>query len=132
LQSAQIPMLTIGLPHAVPMVPAAHVPVIMPIGMLQQPVWQGAIAEQLKLQLFAIALQPVLLAGQSGLTLQPHVPPPIAATHTWPAFIPMNCATQLTHTPPLLPHTTCVVPATHVPVVIPIGMLQQPVLHGVF
>jgi hypothetical protein len=107
--------------------PTAQVPWVWPDAMLQQPVRQGEVAEQSKRHRCVVVLHPVLLSGQSGVVLQPQVPPPVTGSHTLPAVPPLNRVVQLEHTPPPLPQSDCAVPATHVP---PVEAEQQPPLQG--
>src|SRR5690349_6361198 len=104
-----------------------------PDGIEQQPALHAAVAVQAKLHRCVMVLQPTLATGQSTLALQPHTPPPVAATQMSPDLLAAFCVTQLAHTPPLLPQAVSLPrpPPTQVPLVMPVGMLQQPVLHGV-
>jgi hypothetical protein len=91
------------LPHAPLAVPGAQV---VP---LQQPPLQLCDAEQVVVQPCAVVSQAVC-AGQSPVTEQPHLPPPVTATHTWPAELEV----QLAQVAPLPPHTVLLVPVWQV------------------
>jgi hypothetical protein len=130
VQSLQTP----DEPQAELPAPGAQEPVVMPLGIEQQPVLQVTLAEQVKLQRLVLRSHPVAFEGQSAtpsgaalVASQPQKPPPLVASHWLPAFMAANCAGQLTQAPPLDPHSVWAVPATQT--WLPAAS-QQPLLQG--
>jgi hypothetical protein len=121
LQPTQTP----ELPHAPLLVPAMQVPLVMPLGIAQQPPLQGFAAEQAVVHRWETVLQ-VAAPLQSLVPLQPQWPPPLTAMHS----LPSDDAVQAAQTPPVEPQAFIAVPAAQVPLVCPLGMLQQPPLQG--
>jgi hypothetical protein len=113
VQSAQVP----EVPHALPAVPAAHVPLLAAV---QHPPLHGCVDEQEAVHWCVEVLQ-ALLAGQSLGWLQPHTPVVRQA-------LPVAWPVQSTHTVPVAPHWVWAVPGWQVPALFD---EQHPLAHMV-
>jgi hypothetical protein len=82
-------------PQAFIAVPSVQVPVVEPLGMLQQPPLQGRVAVQVVVHFAVAGLQAVPI-GQSAGPLQPQVP---SVRQAWP----LVSALQSTHIEPPTP-----------------------------
>ncbi len=108
-------------PHDVACVSVAQKPVAPPSGKSQHEPLHATDAEHVVAHWSPLHAPPAQLL----LDVQPHLPPPVVATHTSPTLLPAQPA----QAPPEAPQASDPVPATHVPAP-PSSSAQQPVLQS--
>src|SRR5205823_4049634 len=101
-------------------VPGRQVPLT---GSEQQPDAQGSVDEQAFTHCLDVWLHELAPDGQSASDAQPHCPPAITGTQTWPLALPPHAP----QTPPLEPHAASRSPVWQVP---PCALEQQPPWQG--
>ena len=116
------------LPQAPADVPGTHIPVVLPLGMLQQPPLHGFVAEHVVRHACVVVSHERPVAQSDAGSMQPQVPPnaPVLGTHALPTLMPAHA----THAPPVDPHAVADCPCTHTPNAPPsTGLVQHPPLH---
>ena len=122
LATAQLTQAVPTSPHAPAIVPALHVPVVPPPGMLQQPPLHCVFLSHAAVHEFVNVLH-ARPSGQSEDSRHPHFSVLLEGTHALPFALPAHVA----HTPGPVPQRAFASPALQMPLA---AAEQQPVLHA--